>query len=42
MRTYAANKCCGHTFYVVGPNGSPPDAQHLESVCSKVRHHMWL
>ena len=36
VRTYAGNKGCGHTFYVIGPDGSPPERDHLTTVCSQV------
>ena len=36
VRTYAGNKGCGHTFYVIGPDGSPLDRQRLTAVCSQV------
>ena len=35
VRTYAG-KGCGHTFYVIGPDGSPPERDRLTAVCSQV------
>lgn len=36
VRTYAMNNSSGHTFYVLGPDGSAPDRQAVEMACNNV------
>lgn len=36
VKTYAVNNSSGHTFYVMGATGAPPDRVAVEAACREV------
>ena len=36
VKTYAVNNSSGHTFYVMGAGGAPPDRAAVEAACREV------